>query len=234
MAVKDEWVRAAMNDDNMVVHLLLTLKLKLKQPQAATTLKRGARQPRSRATLTRCDDKRGGDFSTRCSPTTPLSWRSGGATSTSAADGFEATSRPPPSRSKGTAVDETININTKRTRRKKTIAELKEEENLLLKERIYLQKEIASTRTTCNEQRARNEHLKRIKLDLNLHIVKNSSLVADEPKNVLSHHSLPSSDAMDDRRPLVDSHDVDCLVLPDLNMMPCENDSDTETLYETS
>ncbi|KAK8597441.1 hypothetical protein V6N13_094852 [Hibiscus sabdariffa] len=218
-----------MNDDNMVVHLLLTLK----QAQAATTLKWGARQPRSRATLTRCDDKRGGDFSTRCSPTTPLSWRSGGATSTSAADGFEATSRPPPSRSKGTAVDETINTNTKRTRRKKTIAELKEEENLLLKERIYLQKEIASMRTTCNEQRARNEHLKRIKLDLNLHVVKNSSLVADEPKNVLLHHSLPS-DAVDDCKPLVDSHDVDCLVLPDLNMMPGGNDSDTETLYETS
>lgn len=111
---KDEWVRAAMTDDSMVVELLV----RLKQAQAAASapksavsaLKWGIRQPRSRPMLMRCDDKRDGDFDvgTRCSPTTPLSWSGGGAAaSPSTADGFEETSTdvigsPPaaPSRSK--------------------------------------------------------------------------------------------------------------------------------------
>ncbi|KAK8706695.1 hypothetical protein V6N13_057774 [Hibiscus sabdariffa] len=248
MAVNDEWVREAMKDDSVVAQLLL----RLKQPQAAipatkralNTLKWGVRQLRSRATLTRCGGRKDADFSTRCSPTTPLSWRSsgnGGGASPSAADGFEATSTsiPLPSRSKGTAValNEASNSSTKRTRRKKTLAELKEEENMLLKERTHLQKEIASMHATCKEQRARNEHLKRIKLDLDLHIANNLGLVVDEPAKVLSCHSIPSSlppDPMDDRKPLLDSHDVDCFILPDLNMMPGEDDSGTQTLYGTS
>ncbi|KAK8544769.1 hypothetical protein V6N13_045846 [Hibiscus sabdariffa] len=249
MAVNDEWVREAMKDDNVVAELLL----RLKQPQAAipaapkralNTLKWGVRQLRSRATLTRCGGKRDADFSTRCSPTTPLSWRSsgnGGGASPSAADGFEATStsRPLPSRSKGTAVafNEASNSTTKRTRRKKTLAELKEQEDMLLNERIHLQKEIATMHATCKEQRARNEHLKRIKLDLDLHIANNLGFVVDEPEKVLPCHSVRSSlpsDPMDDRKPLLDSHDVDCFVLPDLNMMPGEDDYGTETLYGTS
>ncbi|GMJ07751.1 hypothetical protein like AT4G32030 [Hibiscus trionum] len=221
MAVKDEWVRAAMKDDNVVAELLL----RLKQAEAAipatkravTTLKWGLRQLRSRATLTRCGGKRDGDFSTRCSPNTPLSWWSGGA-SPSAADGFEATSRPPPSRSKGTAaaVNEGIKSTTKRIRRKKTCAQLKEEENLLLKERIHLQEEIASMHATCEEQRVRNEHLKRIKLHLDLRIAKN----AGETEKVLPCRSVRSIMSS----PPLDSDDVDCLVLPDLNMVPGEDE----------
>ncbi|XWS26180.1 hypothetical protein CRYUN_Cryun26dG0009000 [Craigia yunnanensis] len=269
---KDEWVRAAMTDDNVVVELLV----RLKQPQAAppapksvvAALKWGIRQPRSRPMLMRCDAKRDGDFnvSTRGSPTTPLSWSGGGgAASPSAADGydgFEETSRhvlgsPPaaPSRSKGTASNETTSTTTKRSRKKKTFAELKEEENLLLKESIYLKKEIASMRATCKEHRARNENLKRIKLDLNLHTAKNSSLIADEPEKVPScqpHQRVPcsldyipsilTSHTVDDRKPLLDSCDEgkaisneeSFFLLPDLNMMPAEDDSGTETLYGTS
>ncbi|RVW53826.1 hypothetical protein CK203_088579 [Vitis vinifera] len=62
-----------------------------------------------------------------------------------------------------TALSETTNTNTKRSRRKKTFAELKEEEILLLKERTYLKKELATLRVTFKEQRATNESLKRMK-----------------------------------------------------------------------
>ncbi|XVE97366.1 hypothetical protein REPUB_Repub03eG0013600 [Reevesia pubescens] len=269
MTVKDEWVRAAMTDDNVVVELLVRLKQAQAAPPAPKSavagLKWGIRQPRSRPMLVRCEAKRDGDFnvSTRGSPTTPLSWSGGGgAASPSAADGFEETSKPDfrsppaaPSRSKGIAVNETTSTTTKRSRKKKTFAELKEEENMLLKESVYLKKEIASMRATCKEQRARNENLKRIKLDLNLHTAKNASLIADEPKKVPScepHQRVPSSidyipstlpsHALDDCKPLLDSCDVgkgissgeSLFLLPDLNMMPAEGDSGTETLYGTS
>ncbi|XP_022732083.1 uncharacterized protein LOC111286411 [Durio zibethinus] len=264
MAMKDDWVRAAMTDDNVVVELLVRLKQAQAAPPAPKSLvaglKWGIRQPRSRPMLMRCDAKRDGDFSvsTRGSPTTPLSWSGGGGgASPSAADGFEETSKqflrsPPsaPSRSKGIAANETTSTTTKRSRRKKTFAELKEEESLLLKEGFYLKKEIASMHATCKEQRARNENLKRIKLDLNLHTANNSSLIANEPEKVPSCQRssldyIPStlpSHALDDGKPLLDSCNVGKAVyseesfflLPDLNMMPAEDDSGTETLYGTS
>ena len=100
MTAKDEWVRAAMTDDNVVVELLVRLKQAQAAPPApksvVAALKWGIRQPRSRPMLMRCDAKRDGDFnvSTRGSPTTPLSWSGGGAAaSTSATDDFEETSR---------------------------------------------------------------------------------------------------------------------------------------------
>ncbi|XVF89370.1 hypothetical protein PTKIN_Ptkin19aG0124900 [Pterospermum kingtungense] len=267
VAAKDEWVRAAMTDDNMVVELLV----RLKQAQAATpapksavsALKWGIRQPRSRPMMLRCDAKRDGDFnnvSARGSPTTPLSWSGsgGGAASPSTVDGFEETSThvlasppAPPSRSKGLAANETTGTTAKRSRKKKTFSELKEEENLLLKERTYLEKEIASMRATCKEHRAKNENLKRIKLDLNLHAAKNSSLIDDEDESqdhqreTSSLEHIPSiyqPNAVDDRKPLLDSCNEgkaissgeSIFLVPDLNMMPAEDDSVTETLYGTS
>ncbi|EOY29384.1 hypothetical protein QUC31_020822 [Theobroma cacao] len=270
--VKDEWVRAAMTDDNVVVELLVRLKQAQAVPSApksaVAALRWGMRQPRSKSMSMRCDAKKDGDFNvgTRGSPTTPLSWSGGGgAASPSTAGGFEETSRhalrsPPaaPSRSKGTAAaNETTSTSTKRTRRKKTFAELKEEETLLLKERVYLKKEIASMRATCKEQRVRNENLKRIKLDLNFHTAKNSSLIVDEPEekvpcskfcqrvpsslDYIPTTTLPSH-SLDDRKPLLDSCDAgkadssgdSYFLLPDLNMMPAEDDSGTEMLYGTS
>ncbi|KAH1067295.1 hypothetical protein J1N35_032282 [Gossypium stocksii] len=255
MTVKDEWVRAAMTDDNVVVELLVRLKQAQAAPpapkSAVVALKWGIRQPRSKSMLMRCDAKRDGDFnvSTRRSPTTPLSWSGGGgAASPSAADGFEETSkqvlRSPlaaPSRSKGVAANETTSTTTKRSRRKKTFAELKEEESLLVKERIYLKKEIASMRATCKEQRARNENLKRIKRDLSLSTAKN------EPEEVPScqpHPSVPSSldcvmstspsHAIDDCKAVLDSCNIGKALLPDLNMMPVEDESGAETLHGSS
>lgn len=263
MMVKDEWIRAAITDDNVVVELLVRLKQAQAAPPAPKSalpiLRWGIRQPRSRSMLLRCDAKRDGDFnvSARGSPTTPLCWSGGsGDASPSAADGFEETSkhviRSPPvasSRSKGTASSESNRTSTKRSRRKKTFAELKEEENLLLKERVHLEKEIASTRATCNEHRATNENLKRIRLDLNMDTIKNSSLIADESEKVpclrvpsSSDSTLPPEALDDDRKPSLDSCNVgkvnssekSVFMLPDLNMMPAEDDSCPAKLYWTS
>ena len=102
--MKDEWMKAAMSDDTLVVELLV----RLKQSQAASPLKShppqtpsmlpltwSVRLPRSRAL--RCDggavSQRKQADSTRCSPTTPLSW-SGAASPSATADGFEESSQP--------------------------------------------------------------------------------------------------------------------------------------------
>lgn len=99
--VKDEWIRAAMTDDRVVVELLVRLKQEAAQvkPQAVIPLRWGLRLPRSKPATAAsmryevvCRRKEG-DSSARCSPTTPLSWSGGGGASPSAtADGFEETS----------------------------------------------------------------------------------------------------------------------------------------------
>ncbi|KAI5660440.1 hypothetical protein M9H77_29233 [Catharanthus roseus] len=150
------------------------------------------RQRRSKAVVIRQSNKnlQGGH---RASPTTPLSW-SGGATSISGVGGGasgsfggsgaafdggheEESSRPSPSptpsapskrldttRSKVTGTSETAS--TKRSRKKKTLAELKEEEDLLQKERRKLKRDLATLRLNLEKAKATNENLKRIKLEL--------------------------------------------------------------------
>ncbi|KAK9027160.1 hypothetical protein V6N11_067003 [Hibiscus sabdariffa] len=130
----------------------------------------------------------------------------------------------------GSAASETNATCSKRPGRKKTFAELKEKENLLLKERVHLEKEIASTRVTCKEHQATNDNLKRIRLDLNsVDTAKNSSLIDDEPEKVpfpkapsSSGSNLPSEAAVCSEKSI--------FVLPDLNMMPGEDDSGPEML----
>ncbi|XP_039018806.1 uncharacterized protein LOC120150166 [Hibiscus syriacus] len=71
MMVKDEWVQAAINDDNVVVELLVRLKQAQAAPSAPKSalpaLKWGIRHRRSRPMLLRCYAKRDGG-----SPTTPF------------------------------------------------------------------------------------------------------------------------------------------------------------------
>ncbi|TXG62229.1 hypothetical protein EZV62_013592 [Acer yangbiense] len=293
LTVKDEWVRAAMTDDSVVVELLV--RLKQAQAQAAmpvsksaaavAALRWGIRQPRSRSSATRCDGAvsqkggKGGDSGRdsgtssgmmRASPTTPLSWSGGGggAVSPSAtADVFEETSRHQTSsgaRSKvflalsllyllffsfwllGIATNETTSNATKRSRRKKTFAELKEEEDLLLKESCHLKKEIETLRATYKEHSAANVNLKRMKLDLGLHSAKNTSeTFSDETQKTISDQvhkdvvesipsSLPSlSTVSSEAHKAASTCNIPCL-LPDLNMMPSEDDSSSETLYGVS
>lgn len=103
--VKDDWIRAAMTDDGVVVELLVRLKQAQAaapaKPQAVIPLRWGLRLPRSKAATAvssgRCDvvcRRKDGDSSARCSPTTPLSWSGGGgaASPSATADGFEDTS----------------------------------------------------------------------------------------------------------------------------------------------
>lgn len=84
--VNDEWVRAAMADDSVVVELLVRLKKQTHHvAKSAATLRWGIRQPRSRSTrcdvvsLRRKDGVESATNSMRASPTTPLSWSGGGS-----------------------------------------------------------------------------------------------------------------------------------------------------------
>ncbi|KAG6649670.1 hypothetical protein I3843_07G222200 [Carya illinoinensis] len=256
--VKVEWVRTAMTDDTLVAELLVRLKQSQAAssshkswPRAVIPLRWGLRQPRSRPAAFRCDVvPRRKEADSRCSPTTPLSWSGGGGSpsATATADGFEesnvhASFYFAAFRSKGTAANESTA--TKRSRRKKTFAELKDEENSLLKERIYLKKELATLRATFKEQKARNESFKRMKLDLILHSAKNPNATVDGQENAVlrepiqastSYHTFPrlredspNDDTMQSEPCTTDKatasvRDSSCF-LPDLNMMPSEEDS---------
>ncbi|XP_024027334.1 uncharacterized protein LOC21386994 [Morus notabilis] len=269
---KDEWMRTAMSDDMLVVELLV--RLKQSQAAAASPLKSSppsqpsptfpltwsVRLPRSRAL--RCDavsQRKQGDVSTRCSPTTPLSW-SGAASPSATADGFEESSRPSNNRSPSQARSKGIATNnelasaittSRRSRRKKTFAELKEEENSLLKERVHLKRELAKLRATFKEQREKNDSLKRMKLELHVDSAKyvnadgfkmaSSSQpqerIASTSDNVrstmqLAHHSNAQSDSFDESN--TNSNRDGFFLLPDLNSLPCDEDYGSETFYGSS
>ncbi|GAB4836802.1 hypothetical protein Ancab_001715 [Ancistrocladus abbreviatus] len=253
--MKDEWLRAAITDDKVVVELLLRLKQSDFHPSRLMKppLDWGLRQRRTKqASKKECEP-------TRRSPTTPLSWSLGGGASPS--DGYEeSTSRPsdrfPAVRSKGIGRNEiaaTSNTTTsKRPRRKKTFAELKLEESSLLKEQSCLKKELATLRLTLKEQRSINEHLKRVKIDFHVEMGTKSSATLDENEtqnmsnacsteastlegassNILKHtmvNDASESGADGDGTTL----EQDLFVLPDLNMMP-EEDSGPVTLVAAS
>ncbi|KAI3463444.1 hypothetical protein Pfo_020107 [Paulownia fortunei] len=175
---EEEWVKAAMTDDTMVVELLVQLHgaappLPPLKP-AALPLEWSVRQRRSRPVSVNNNPKKQAQ---RASPTTPLSWS--GATSLSGGSGgsggaggggSEESSRPhiqklsTTTRSKVNGDSE--KTASKRSRKKKTLAELKDEENSLIKERRELKREIAALRMNLEKQRATNEHLKRMKIEL--------------------------------------------------------------------
>lgn len=175
MTEEEEWVKTAMSDDSVVVEMLLRLHqadpppaphLAPRKKCAAPVLQLewSVRQRRSRQKVPR----KKGD-ATRASPTTPLSWSGATSVSGGAADGgFEESSKPSKpidnARSKVVATGETNTA--KRSRKKKTLAELKEEESLLLKERRNLKNKLATLRLSFEQQRAENETLKRMKLDV--------------------------------------------------------------------
>ncbi|XAR67837.1 hypothetical protein NMG60_11002761 [Bertholletia excelsa] len=165
----DDWVSAAMTDNSVVVELLLRLHHASPPPAKTETnppfpLEWSVRQRRSKPML--LANKKP---TPRASPTTPLSWS--GATSVSGSpitDGFEESSRPPHTRkeSRSKVTTTTGTPSSKRSRKKKTLPELKEEELSLLKERKHLKKELATLLVALEKQRARNESLKSLKLDL--------------------------------------------------------------------
>ncbi|CAK9158137.1 unnamed protein product [Ilex paraguariensis] len=161
--MKDEWVTEALVDDMVVVELLCRLKQSSPEPPPVLPpLGWGNRQPRSKLVTMRKES------STTFSPTTPLSWSDGVGGSATPSDG--ESSRPSDlssgARSKGPFTSEINSMctTTNASRRKKTFIELKEEANVLLKERRHLKRELASMQVTLKEQRDTRENLKRIKV----------------------------------------------------------------------
>uniref|UniRef100_A0A7N0U889 Uncharacterized protein n=1 Tax=Kalanchoe fedtschenkoi TaxID=63787 RepID=A0A7N0U889_KALFE len=224
----------------------------------------GARQPRTSASAAgasgsksvvvmasecrRKSRERIGRRGRRCSPSTPLSW-SGGSGGGGGVDGCEAssphmTNRSPVSRSKITLAGSEVNgASSSKARKKKTHAELREEEEMLLKERMHLNRELAMLGATVMEQRAENENLKRIKLDLSTQLTRSHQCTAavaaggpgdsqsmKESMKAAAHNCVPS--ALTPRPPNPEAEPDTFLpaqeraksMLPDLNMMPSELD----------
>ncbi|KAJ6743888.1 hypothetical protein OIU85_017789 [Salix viminalis] len=125
----------------------------------------------------------------------------------------------------GAGIGETTSNIVKRSRKKKTFSELQEEETQLLKERVYLKKEISTVRATFKEERVRNENLKRIKIDLNLHYgnepeaLTSNGIPSTLPTHAKGDSHLQSSSSEIDKA--ISNHDRSFL-LPDLNMMPSD------------
>ncbi|KAF8080211.1 hypothetical protein N665_0965s0012 [Sinapis alba] len=247
MAVtQDEWVTAALTDNAVVVELLLRLKHAGTVESANLPLLRwGSRQPRSRLGVGGLLKKE--TDSARASPMTPLCWSGGsgsGGSSCPTADGFEDTSRQSTCStstgygSKGVHVTNEI-TSYKRSKKQKIFLDLKSAENLQLKERLDLQKKIANVQATYEKRSAKNQSLKRIKLEYSDRIknipVNRSNLDESRKKRRLpfsssrklvkdEHSSRTSSET---KR----SEEKGFFFLPDLNMTPIEEE---ETLYGTS
>nr|GMD47411.1 IQ domain-containing protein [Ipomoea batatas] len=235
MKKKDDWIAAALMDDAVVVEMLFRLKdsyLSPPPPSDASLFLSlppfhwGNRQPRSKLPKWSATARR--------SPTTPLSW-SGGSASPSDG-GCDESSRPPPSsssdlssvfRSKCTVTNEIFcNISSQRSKRKKTFAELKEEENSLLKERVHLERELASMHVTLNQQRARSDNLKKIKFDLNLESANEQPVYLESTKtqpSVLPRHNTTKDEPVSSDSCRSQNNNR-CFILPDLNMEPSEEE----------
>nr|GMD48646.1 IQ domain-containing protein [Ipomoea batatas] len=238
MMKKDDWIAAALMDDAVVVEMLFRLKdsyLSPPPPSDASLFLSlppfhwGNRQPRSKPPKWSATARR--------SPTTPLSW-SGGSGSPS--DGVVSEIQESyminymhapltltlGSWNKCTVTNEIFcNISSQRSKRKKTFAELKEEENSLLKERVHLERELASMHVTLNQQRARSDNLKKIKFDLNLESENEQPVYLESTKtrpSVLPRHNTTKDEPVssDSCRP----QNNRCFILPDLNMEPSEEE----------
>ncbi|XVF24709.1 hypothetical protein REPUB_Repub13aG0150800 [Reevesia pubescens] len=211
---EEEWVKEAMADAMLVAEVLLSLVQAESPPSPppdhsaknntasspALQLEWSVRQRRSRQALRKKGE------TARASPTTPLSWSGGTSVSGGAGvDGSEESSRPPSkpvdnARSKVPAATETNP--PKRSRRKKTLAELKEDMSSHLKENKSLKNELEMVKLkfenlrTTNEalsrklkfekERATNESSKRMKIDYQSYQATETAMAFVEPKNAIS------------------------------------------------
>ncbi|KAF8048127.1 hypothetical protein N665_2665s0002 [Sinapis alba] len=158
------WTRVAMSDDSLVADALLLLRHSEPTPLSRNIdaspikLKWSIRQRRSKK----------GD-QTRGSPTTPLSLSGATSLSGCGVEGLEESSAAvKPSETFRSKVFQTSAITTtlfKRSRKKKTLVELKDEEVMLLNESKGLKNELASIRNLVEQQRARNNALKKMKAE---------------------------------------------------------------------
>ncbi|KAI7734227.1 hypothetical protein M8C21_011540 [Ambrosia artemisiifolia] len=180
MNTDDNWLQSAFDDVTLVAQVILNLRHSSPSslPKTWTTRQRRSRPPPP-ATVKK-------PSSTRDSPTTPLSLSGGAATTSVSGGGVEETSRlildgSDALRSKVIRANETTP--TKRPRRKKTLAELKEDEIALLKERKQLKRQLASLQATCQKQRKENESLKKMENEMKSQQVLAVSNCTEEQKN---------------------------------------------------
>ncbi|KAG6429929.1 hypothetical protein SASPL_107986 [Salvia splendens] len=165
----EDWVNAAITDAAMVAELLVRLhRSPLPPPKpAAFRLEWTVRQRRSKAATPVNNKPRKPGRGHRASPTTPLTWSDA---TTSFSGRSDESTRPiafnpsASTRSKNNVDGE--KTNSKRSRKKKTLAELKDEESSLLKERRELKREMSALRMNLERERATHEKLKRMKIDL--------------------------------------------------------------------
>ncbi|XP_073056318.1 uncharacterized protein [Primulina eburnea] len=260
----DDWVKAAMTDETMVVELLVRLHHASSTPirhlkPAEFPLEWTVRQRRSKPVSVSSSSKK---QAPRASPTTPLSWSGatsysggcggGGGGATSLEGCLEESSRPskPSTSARSKANGDGEKSSFKRSRKKKTLVELKEEENLLVKERRELKRDIASLRLRLEKQWATNESLKRTKIELQLH---NDRGMASVTKGMISVQLQQKQTAFDSipamvAAPILNSDALlHCTALkqkeiaafnpkflvPDLNM-PFEEDHNLEVACEVS
>ncbi|KAG2308300.1 hypothetical protein Bca4012_082633 [Brassica carinata] len=250
---QDEWMTSALTDNAVVVELLLRLKHAgtAESANLLPLLRWGSRKPRSRlgagvgvgvgGLLKKETD------SARASPMTPLCWSGGsgsGGSSCPTADGFEDTSRQSTcSTSTGygsKAVHATSETSSyKRSKKQKIFLDLKSEENLQLKERLDLQKNIANVPATYEKRSAKNQSLKRMKLEYTDRIknipINRSNLDESRKKRrlpfsssrklVKNEHSYRTTSETNR------SEEKGFFFLPDLNMTPIEEE---ETFHGTS
>ncbi|PPR88391.1 hypothetical protein GOBAR_AA32298 [Gossypium barbadense] len=220
---EEEWVKEALTDSMLAAKVLLSLYQASSPPPRSDSassqplqVEWSVRQRRSKQSLKKKSEP------ARASPTTPLSWSGGISVSGGgSADGSEESSRPPlkpvdNARSKVAATSEITP--PKRSRRKKTLAELKEEISSHLKENRSL-KNLAShrateTSTACIEPKI------------------NATSEPPQQREVASHTSAacnenkrhPPNECSEGQDMTKASCDDASFALPDLNL-PIEDDS---------
>ncbi|CAI9259860.1 unnamed protein product [Lactuca saligna] len=180
--MKEHWVTAAMTNDAMVAELLIRMRQSSSLDSSAIntpllpTVRWGHRKSRSKpsaiTTAVNASGLRKEQLSG--SPTTPLYWSSGGGGSgggASTSDGYDESSRPSDLSSGGRSTkgglgnEGATTSSYKKSKKRKSFAELKEEEDFLLKEKLHLNRELESMRLTMNKQIATSQKLKKFKIN---------------------------------------------------------------------
>ncbi|KAJ6683625.1 hypothetical protein OIU85_007324 [Salix viminalis] len=128
---------------------------------------------------------------------------------------------------------------TKRSRKKKTLVELREEESLLLKERRHLKNKLAALRMTVEKERATNGRLKKMKLDFlsqQRPEILPASVKSEDDISILPQETKVACDNIYSMSPhnvsfplQEDEGTSSSFLLPDLNL-PVEGDSGSGVL----
>ncbi|XP_071712064.1 uncharacterized protein [Rutidosis leptorrhynchoides] len=186
----DDWLTAAMSDSDIVAKLLVTLRSPSPPPPPPpphrpphTWTIHQRRSPTQ--TLIQPPDK---SEPPRASPSTPLSWS--GPTSDAAVESSQQLHHNQSHTSGSKVTPPGDNTPSKRPRKKKTLAALKEEEMLLITEQNDLKRKLAALQSTFENQRNRNQNLKKMKLDVQVELqseitraYKNSQFEAVDVRN---------------------------------------------------